>query len=44
MAAHSFNRRAFYLLLFVLLDVVEAKGDDLDDDLKEDFHPVVILL
>ena len=31
-------------LLFVLLDVVEAKGEDLDDDLKEDFLPVFALI
>ena len=26
-------------LLFVLLDVVEAEGEDLDDNLKKDFGP-----
>ena len=30
------------VLLFVLLDVVEAKGEDFDDDLKEDFGPIVL--
>ena len=30
------------ILLFVLLDVVEAKGEDFDDDLKEDFGPIVL--
>ena len=30
------------VLLFVLLDVVEAQGEDLDDDLKEDFGPIVL--
>jgi hypothetical protein len=27
-------------LVVVLLDVVEAKSEDFDDDLKEDFHPI----
>ena len=30
------------VLLFVLLDVVEAQGEDLDDDLQEDFGPIVL--
>lgn len=42
---HSLDRRTVYLLVFfVLLDVVEAKGEDLDDDLKEDFLPVFALI
>ena len=28
------------VLLFVLLEVVEAKGEDLEDDVHEDFFPV----
>ena len=32
------------LSAFVLLDVVEAEGEDLDDDLKEDFLPVFALI
>ena len=28
------------LLLSVLLDVVEAKGEDLEDDFVQNFHPV----
>ena len=32
------------LVLFVLLEVVEAEGEDLEDDLKEDLHPVVFLV
>ena len=32
------------LVLFVLLDVVEAEGEDLDDDLKKDFRPIVFLI
>ena len=27
----------------MLLDVVEAEGEDLDDDLKKDFGPIKIL-
>ena len=27
----------------MLLDVVEAEGEDLDDDLKEDFRPISLL-
>ena len=43
-AALSFNRRAFYLFFFaVLLDVIEAKSEDLNDDLEEDFHPIGVL-
>ena len=32
------------LLVLVLPDVIEAEGEDLDDDLKEDFGPVGLLL
>ena len=32
------------LSAFVLLNVVEAEGEDRDDDLKEDFFPVRLLL
>ena len=32
------------VLAFVLLDVVEAEGEDLEDNLKEDFRPVVLLV
>lgn len=28
----------------MLLDVVEAEGEDLDDDLKEDFRPIVFVV
>ena len=44
MDIHSFNRRVLYLFLagLVLLDVVEAKGEDLEDDLKEDFGPGLV--
>ena len=32
---------SFHLSFFIfLLDVVEAKGEDLEDDLKEDVSPV----
>ena len=31
-------------LLLVLLYVVEAKGDDFEDDVNEDFFPVRILV
>ena len=29
---------------FVLLNVVEAKGEDLDDYLNEDLFPIIVLL
>ena len=32
------------VLAFVLLDVVEAEGEDLEDNLKEDFFPIGLLL
>jgi hypothetical protein len=28
----------------MLLDVVEAKGEDFEDDLKDDFRPISLLL
>ena len=28
----------------MLLDVVEAEGEDLDEDLKEDLGPIIVLL
>ena len=30
------------LLSSVLLDVIETEGDDFEDDLKEDFGPVIL--
>ena len=30
-------------LLLVLLNVIEAEGEDLEDDLKEDFRPILLL-
>ena len=30
------------LILFVLLEVVEAEGEDLEDYLKEDFRPILL--
>ena len=41
--AHSFDRRAVYLLFSVFFDVVEAESEDLDDDLKEDLYPIRLL-
>jgi hypothetical protein len=42
---HSLEPCPFAALVFaMLLDVVEAEGEDLDDDLKEDFGPVGLLL
>ena len=32
------------LLVLVLPDVIEAEGEDLEDDLKEDFCPISLLL
>ena len=32
------------LVFLVLLDVVEAKGDDVEDDVNEDFFQVRILV
>jgi hypothetical protein len=32
------------LSAFMLLYVIEAEGNDFDDDLKEDFFPVLLLL
>ena len=39
---HSFNRRAIYLLFAVLLDVVEAEGEDLEDNLIENLYPIFV--
>ena len=36
----SFKRGSFYLI-FVLLYVVHAQREDLDDDFKEDLRPVL---
>ena len=29
------------LVFAMLLDVVEAKGEDFEDDLKQDFRPII---
>ena len=31
-------------MFFMLLEVVEAEGEDLEDDLKEDFGPVFFVV
>ena len=36
---NTFFRQECSLPVFVLLDVVEAEGEDFEDDLKEDFGP-----
>ena len=41
---NTFFRQGCSLPVFVLLEVVEAEGEDLEDDLKEDLHPVVFLV
>ena len=33
-----------WLVFLVLLDVVEAKGEDFEDDLNEDCLPVIVLI
>ena len=35
---------SFLSFFIFLLDVVEAEREDLDDDLKEDFFPIGLLL
>ena len=37
---NTFFRQECSLPVFVLLDVVEAESEDLEDDLKEDFGPI----
>ena len=39
-----YSRASFATLLLVLLDVIEAEGEDLEDDLKEDFGPVFFVV
>ena len=38
--AHRFRVFGYLLVFAVLLNVVEAKGEDLHDHLKKDFRPV----
>ena len=41
---NTFFRQECSLPVFVLLDVVEAEGEDFEDDLKQDFGPIHFLI
>ena len=43
-AAANMRPKGKSSLFSVLLDVIEAEGEDLEDDLKEDFRPIAFFV
>ena len=37
------RQKCTMLVFAVLLDVIEAEGEDFEDNLKEDFGPILVL-